>query len=185
MIRPTKSPNIMSTTGRMPAIAAPTAIPVKPASEIGVSITRLVPNSSTRPDRTLKGWPASAISSPRMKTRSSRRISSASASLTACPSVNSRSATSGIDVLIHFVDARIRSGDGKLDRLLDLGLHFTVNLIQAPAVGRVPRDQPICQQLYRIALVLPLMLFLLGAVVFAADVAHVVPHVAVRVDHQE
>ena len=31
---------MMSTTGRRPVIAAPTAIPVKPASEIGVSSTR-------------------------------------------------------------------------------------------------------------------------------------------------
>src|SRR5271166_1070647 len=185
MIRPTKSPNIMSTTGRMPAIAAPTAIPVKPASEIGVSITRLVPNSSTRPDRTLKGWPASAMSSPRMNTRSSRRISSASASLTACPSVNSRSATSGIHVLIHLVDARIRSGDGKLDCLLDVSLRFAVNLIQAPTIGRVLIDQPICQQPDGIPLVLPLLLFLLRAVIFAAHVAHVVPHVTIRIDDQE
>src|SRR5271166_353273 len=178
MIRPTKSPNMISTTGRIPAIAAPTAIPVKPASEIGVSITLLVPNSSTRPDRTLKGWPASAISSPRMNTRLSRRISSASASRTACPSVNSRSATSGINVLIHFVGTRIGRSDGKLDRFLNLRLHFALNLVQVPA-SRVLRDQPIRQQLYRIALVLPLLLFLLGAVIFTADVAHVVPHVAV------
>jgi len=40
-------------------------IPVKPASEIGVSITRSAPNSSTRPDSTLNGVPASATSSPK------------------------------------------------------------------------------------------------------------------------
>ena len=41
---------MMSITGRRPVIAAPTAIPVKPASEIGVSSTRWGPNSSTRPE---------------------------------------------------------------------------------------------------------------------------------------
>ena len=85
-----KSPNMMSTTGRMPVIAAPTASPVIPASEIGESRMRSGPNSSTRPESTLNGVPASAMSSPMMNTRSSRRSSSASASLTAWPSVSSR-----------------------------------------------------------------------------------------------
>ena len=40
MTRVRKSPNMMSTTGRIPVIAAPTASPVIPASEIGESITR-------------------------------------------------------------------------------------------------------------------------------------------------
>ena len=52
-----KSPNMMSTTGRKPVMAAPTARPVKPASEIGVSMTRSLPNSSTRPFTTLNGVP--------------------------------------------------------------------------------------------------------------------------------
>jgi hypothetical protein len=42
--------NVMnSTIGRSPFIAAPTAMPVKPCSVIGVSITRFGPNSSSRP----------------------------------------------------------------------------------------------------------------------------------------
>ena len=53
--------------------------------EIGESITRWVPNSSTKPSNTLKGVPASATSSPMIKTRLSRRISSAMASLIASP----------------------------------------------------------------------------------------------------
>ena len=36
-------------------MAAPTARPVKPASEIGVSMMRSLPNSSTRPLTTLNG----------------------------------------------------------------------------------------------------------------------------------
>src|SRR5919205_423447 len=89
-----KSPNIRSTTGRRPVIAAPTPRPVKPGSLIGVSITRPVPNSSTRPDSTLNGVPASATSSPITNTVGSRRISSASASLTAFAKVSS-----GIEIL--------------------------------------------------------------------------------------
>ena len=64
-------------------MAAPTPMPVKPDSEIGESRTRSVPNSSTKPLSTLKGVPASATSSPIIKTDSSRRISSANASLIA------------------------------------------------------------------------------------------------------
>jgi hypothetical protein len=40
---------MISTTGRPPAIAAPTAAPTKPSSEIGVSRTRSSPNSSISP----------------------------------------------------------------------------------------------------------------------------------------
>src|SRR5438128_10550893 len=52
---------------------------------------RLVPNSCTSPVSTLKGWPASATSSPMRSTRGSRRISSAIASRTASPYVSPRS----------------------------------------------------------------------------------------------
>ncbi len=37
---------ISSTIGRSPTIAAPTAMPMKPCSLIGVSMTRRSPNSS-------------------------------------------------------------------------------------------------------------------------------------------
>ncbi len=45
-----KSTNAISMIGRMPAIAAPVAMPMKPVSEIGVSITRWAPNSSGHAD---------------------------------------------------------------------------------------------------------------------------------------
>ena len=44
-----KSMNMISTTGRSPACAAPTATPQTAPSLIGVSMTRAVPNSSARP----------------------------------------------------------------------------------------------------------------------------------------
>src|SRR6476469_9877685 len=106
---------MMSTTGRMPVIAAPTPIPAMPASEIGESITRLVPNSFTSPDSTLNGVPASATSSPMMNTVGSRRISSAIARLTACAKVSS-----GIDVLRHLRRVRVRRVERELHARLDL-----------------------------------------------------------------
>ena len=96
-----------------------------PASEMGESITRPGPNSSTRPESTLNGVPASATSSPITKTVGSRRSSSASASFTACASEISRvplcsvgsSRTLGVDMLAHL--RRVREGGGQ--RELDAG----------------------------------------------------------------
>src|SRR5271165_572503 len=182
MVSVMKSPNMMSTTGRKPVIAAPTATPVKPASEIGVSTTRFAPNSSTNPERTLKGVPASATSSPMMHTRESRRISSASASRTACANVSSRS---GIDVLLHFVHV----GIGRGNRELHCGFHAGSNLISQAVkprrVGVAPVDQPLRQHENGIPVALPLLLFLLGAVVFAINIADVMATVAVGITLQE
>ena len=49
MVKATKSNICISTTGLMPAIAAPTPHPTNVASEIGVSRTRLAPNDSNNP----------------------------------------------------------------------------------------------------------------------------------------
>src|ERR1700737_1727163 len=46
---PTKLTNISSATGRRPVTAAPTAAPMKPISQIGVSMTRPGPNCWIRP----------------------------------------------------------------------------------------------------------------------------------------
>src|SRR3989442_4484921 len=185
MVRVMKSPNMMSTTGRRPVIAAPTARPVKPASEIGVSITRSVPNSSTSPDRSLNGVPASATSSPKMQTLASRRISSASASRTACAKVSSRWLASGINVLLHFFWTRIGSCQGKLDGCFDLGSDFRVNAIQEGGIGEVLFREPGGKNLDRIALGLPVLLLLLRAVVFAIDVADVMAAVSIGIATEE
>src|SRR6201988_2280874 len=176
MVKVRKSPNMMSTTGRRPVIAAPTPMPVKPASEMGVSSTRSAPNSSTNPERTLKGVPASATSSPKIHTRESRRISSASASRTACAKVSSRS---GINVLLHLIDAGIRGRDGEFHRAFHLGPRFGSDSIKRGRVRMLLCLQPGRMQLDRIPLGLPEMLFLLGAVVLAIDVADVMTAVAV------
>src|SRR5579872_548162 len=182
MVSVRKSPNMMSTTGRRPVIAAPTPIPVKPASEMGVSSTRSAPNSSTRPERTLNGVPASATSSPKMQTRESRRISSASASRTACANVSSRS---GINVLVDLIGARIGSFDCKLHRCCHFAARFGGNAIECGRVSVVVRSHPACMQLDGIALGLPLLFFLLGSVILAIDVTDVMTAVAVGVGLQE
>src|SRR5258705_6838589 len=176
-----KSPNMMSTTGRNPVIAAPTASPVKPASEMGVSRTRSLPNSSTRPDSTLKGVPASATSSPMMQTLASRRISSASASRIACAKVSSRSvAISGIDILLYFVDTRVGRCDSEIHGLLHFRFQFVVPAIECDGVGEFLFDQQIPQIENGIALRFPGLLFLLGAIVFAVDITDMVAVIAVR-----
>src|SRR5712691_2639081 len=167
-----KSPNMMSTTGRIPVIAAPRPMPAMPASEIGESITRSGPNSSTRPDSTLNGVPASATSSPITNTEGSRRSSSASASFTAWPRVSSRVSGSiaalGIDMLIHLAGVGIGSRERELDARRDLGL-----------------EQARLEQRDRITCGAPLRLLLLGAVVAAFDVADMVAVVAIRGTEQE
>src|SRR5262249_50800574 len=174
---------MISTTGRMPVIAAPTAIPVKPGSEIGVSSTRSGPNSSTRPARTLNTVPASAISSPQMKTRESRRISSESASRTASPKVNSR--VSGINILIHLIGSRVRSVDRKSDRFLNFRFHFGASLFQCGPISDLFRRQPVGCDLYRITLGLPHQLFLFRAVVVTLHIADVMSVEPVRVANEE
>ena len=67
---PRKSRYIISTTGRMPAIAAPTPSPTIAVSEIGVSRTRS-PNRSARPRVSPKTLPPEPTSIPATKTRSS------------------------------------------------------------------------------------------------------------------
>ncbi len=74
---------MISTTGRMPCIAAPMPAPTIAISEIGVFRTRSAPNSSSRPWVTPIEPPISAMSSPIRKTSSSLRIAVASASRTA------------------------------------------------------------------------------------------------------
>lgn len=81
--RVTKSMNMISTTGRRPLSAAPTAADTIDASEMGVSITRAAPNFSRRQRVALNEPPAAAMSSPSSTTRSSASMLSRKASATA------------------------------------------------------------------------------------------------------
>src|SRR3990170_4357868 len=169
MAKVTKSPNMRSTTGRSPVIAAPTPRPVIPASEIGESITRSGPNSSTRPLSTLKGVPASATSSPMMKTLGSRRISSARASLIAWAIVSSRGATSctssGIDVLRDLVCIGIGRVQRELNRGRDLIPDFTLDLVDHALIGLPLPEKPGLQQRERVSFLPPGPLLVLGSVI--------------------
>src|SRR6478736_6569405 len=109
-----KSSYMISTTGRMPAIAAPMPAPTIAISEIGVLRTRSGPNSSSRPWVTAIEPPISAMSSPMMKTSSSRSIAVRSASRTA-----SRYVSSGIDVLHRVFGLGVGPVLGELERLVD------------------------------------------------------------------
>src|SRR6266567_199452 len=185
MVRVMKSPNIMSTTGRKPVMAAPTASPVNPASEIGVSRTRSLPNSSTRPESTLNGVPASATSSPIMQTVGSRRISSARASRIACANVSSRSVVSGIDVLLHLIDIRVGSSDREFHGPLHFSFNLNVQAIECARIREFLLDQPIPHVEDGIPLGFPGLFFLLGAIVFAVDVSDMMTVVAIGIAKQE
>src|SRR6266566_7467191 len=176
---------MMSTTGRSPVIAAPTPIPVNPASEIGVSSTRSRPNSSTNPDRTLNGVPASATSSPKMHTRLSRRISSARASRTACAKVNSRAATSGIHVLVRLFRLGVRRSNRKLNCRLHIRSHVLADVFECHRVRHFLLAHPLRRVLDRVAFRLPLLLFLFRPVILAVDVAYMVPVIAIGVANQK
>ena len=78
-----KSMNMISTIGRSPVMAAPTAAPTKPISLIGVSMTRSSPKRSCRPLVTVKMPPPAPTSMPIRTTRSSASIASAMPALSA------------------------------------------------------------------------------------------------------
>ena len=80
---------IISTTGRSPSIAAPAANPTNPFSAIGVSTTRLGPNSLSKPAVILYDPSKVPISSPMRKTFLSRSNSSRKVSWSACLKVTS------------------------------------------------------------------------------------------------
>ena len=67
-----KSPNMISITGRLPHTALPKAAPTSASSEIGVSKTRSSPYFSDRPGVVTNTPPATAMSSPKRMTFSSR-----------------------------------------------------------------------------------------------------------------
>src|SRR5579864_9559584 len=142
---------MISTTGRSPVIAAPTPMPVNPGSEIGVSMTRDFPNSSTIPDNTLNGVPASATSSPMMNTVASRRISSDSASRTASAIVNSRTATSGINVLPDLVHGGIRGLQGEGNCGVDFRFGLRLDFIELGLLDDFFLQQPAAQHFDRVA----------------------------------
>src|SRR4051794_13956080 len=164
---------MISTTGRMPCMAAPMPAPTIAISEIGVLRTRSGPNSSTRPCVTPIEPPISAMSSPMRKTSSSARIDSASAARTP-----SRYDSSGIDVLEGVFGLRI----GAVLRELDGGVDDLVHLRVEP-LPLLRADLELLAQADDRVAIGRLLAVLLGAV--DLRVADVVARHAVRLDVEE
>src|SRR5213076_1273034 len=136
-----KSSYMISTTGRIPCIAAPIPAPTIAISEIGVLRTRSPPNSSKRPCVTPIEPPISAMSSPMMKTSSSARIASASAWRTAA-----RYVSSGIDVLEGVLGLRVGARFREFDGCLDDADHLAVERLEL----LVAHTKPLAQAVDRI-----------------------------------
>src|SRR5208282_4674008 len=92
---------------------------------------------------------------------------------------------SGIHILVHFIDGRIRRRDGELDCLLHLGFKLSLHLREDRGIGEVLLDQPLPKIHDRIPLRLPGLFFLFGSVIFAVDVAHVMSVIAIGIAQQE
>src|SRR5476649_1365329 len=134
-----KSANCISATGRYPRSAAPMLTPMIADSEIGVSTTRISPNSSNSPCVTPNAPPYAPTSSPRTKTLASRRISSTSASRIASR-YDSSLAMSGVQVSDRFFRTRIgrvhRELHGLVDRRRDARLDVLL-LLRVEHVARL------------------------------------------------
>src|SRR5581483_7218643 len=136
---------VISTMGRIPVIAAPTAAPTNPASEIGVSSTRPSPTSSARP---YSDQSCDRMSSPITKTRSSRSISSRIASWMASRYEISRgmlvpNARGRIEVVPQLGCARVLALLGEPDRLVHFEDDLALNLLAAlGAVGQFHHPRP-------------------------------------------
>src|SRR5579883_1730849 len=146
-----KSANWISGTGTRPCSAMPIAVPTMPPSESGVSMTRASPNSSQRPWVTRKTPPTLPTSSPRITTRSSRRISWRSASLMACTRLSCIGDLTSPPLLlqvprrmgVHVVEerARLRLGGcrGLGQGAIDVGRGVGLEPSLAPLVPEAPR----------------------------------------------
>src|SRR5215472_6165297 len=137
-----KSANWISATGISPFSAAPIATPTIDDSASGVSSTRASPNLACRPSVARNTPPFRPTSSPSTHTRSSRSISSASASRT--PSIR----------VLTAISARLREhmplevGRVRLRRRLrrpDGLLHLGRALLLQPLVVLV-REQTLVQE---------------------------------------
>src|SRR5262249_1627349 len=114
-------------------------------SEIGVSTTRISPNSSDRPCVTPNAPPYGPTSSPSTNTFGSRRISSASASRIASRYESSflmfLESFSPVEIRDGVSGIRIRRAHRVVDGVIDRRLHLRLDLVQLRIVEDVPRAQ--------------------------------------------
>src|ERR1039458_361580 len=119
-----KSLNMISSTGRIPPIAAPTAAAVIPCSAIAVSRTRSAPNSANSPWVTLNTPPGAPISYPIRKTRSSSLIASRRADRMASAKLTVRDSlvvSTDVDKFLDLLGIRKRTFASKLKSGLNFG----------------------------------------------------------------
>src|SRR4029077_15673764 len=124
---------------------------------------RPVPNSSTSPASTLNGVPASATSSPITNTVSSRRSSSARASLTAWANVSVRVSTLSEDILGDLARFRERRFEREGKPGLDLRARLCRDRLQLFGSRELLLFKPRTVHRERVAFAAPPLLFLLGA----------------------
>src|SRR6266851_1475857 len=150
---------MISTIGRSPSIAAPVAMPINPFSTMGVSTTRLGPNSESSPAVILYDPSKTPIASPRRNTFSSRSSSSRSASWSACrevisaiPSPFLRCFAWRVDVAIQIAHKFLHRGKraflGKLDRCIDIALHLFLERVPTTLIEEPGRFEACCECLY-------------------------------------
>src|SRR6266516_745388 len=140
---------IISTIGRRPSIAAPVAMPTKPFSAIGVSTTRMGPNSFKRPAVILYEPSKLPISSPIKKTFSSRVSSSRSVSFNVCRNVSSAITLSPshwriigrVDEVKETLHGRIRTLLGELHSRRKLLLCLFLNICQGSVIQHASIQQ--------------------------------------------
>src|SRR3954451_24237470 len=123
-----------SSTGREPASAAPTAIPISAVSEIGVTRTRSRPNAST--NGSVSGV---AMFWPKDRTVSSRAISCLMpSSIAAMKGSSMTRSLLGVDVVEGRLGGRERALEAEGDRLL----HLLANLA-GDAIGVLGGQRPV------------------------------------------
>src|SRR4029077_19992063 len=142
--------SMTSTTGRMPTMAAPTAAPTKPISEIGVERTR-APNFDDNPAVTPMMPPpsGSATSSPNAITLASVSMASCNAQFNA-RTLLIASVLDGVlifmagllsgkfvcvDIALQFSDIRLRAAHCKFHGLVDLLGDRRVNRVELRSGG--------------------------------------------------
>src|SRR5919109_2503209 len=146
-----KPMNWISATGRSPAAAMPTEIPPIASSASGASITRSLPNFSSRPWVARNTPPFAATSSPSTTTLSSSLIARASAMVMAPISVVSGMVGSpaGGDLLlgigrrqdrVEMVEHRFRRHGRRRQIALDRGVDLAVELVDQPLLGILVPD---------------------------------------------
>jgi len=86
---------------------------------------------------------------------------------------------------MHFINHRIRRGNSEIDGPLHFDFQLSLNLHKRGRIGELLLHQPSAEILDGVALRSPQLLFLLGAVIFTIDVAHMMAVITIGIAHEE